>query len=81
MSMSLTCTDLSWDQPAPFAQAAGELGIYAEWFGDGGVLLAHRPNIYQQKFDAYYGKSVSRVARRRSSGQDRDPVSCLSSSR
>ena len=34
--------------------------FYAEWLGDGGALLAHRSNIYQQKFDAYYGRSVSR---------------------
>jgi len=33
--------------------------FYTEWFNDNGVLLAHRPNIYRQKFDAYYGKSVS----------------------
>ena len=34
--------------------------FYAEWLVDGGALLARRPNIYQQKFDAYYGRSVSR---------------------
>src|SRR6266568_2445140 len=33
--------------------------FYAEWFRDGGVLLAGHQNIYRQKFDAYYGKSVS----------------------
>ena len=38
--------------------------FYAEWLGDGGALLAHRSNIYQEKFDAYYGKSVSRSGQR-----------------
>jgi hypothetical protein len=51
---------LRWDDPRHLPQPPGNSDFYAEWLGDGGPLLAHQPNIYQQKFDAYYGKSVSR---------------------
>ena len=62
MSMSLTCTDLAGIARA-ICPSAVNSAFYAEWFSDGGVLLARRPSIYQQKFDAYYGKSVSRSGR------------------
>ena len=51
---------LRWDDPRHLPKPPVNSDFYAEWLGDGGPLLAHRPNIYQQKFDAYYGKSVSR---------------------
>jgi hypothetical protein len=51
---------LRWDDPRHLPTPPVNSDFYAEWLGDGGPLLAHRPNIYQQKFDAYYGKSVSR---------------------
>jgi hypothetical protein len=51
---------LRWDKPRHLPKPPVNSDFYAEWLGDGGPLLAYRPNIYQQKFDAYYGKSVSR---------------------
>jgi hypothetical protein len=50
---------LGWDRPGHLPKPPVNSQFYAEWFADGGVLLARRPNIYRQKFDAYYGKSVS----------------------
>jgi hypothetical protein len=51
---------LRWDKPRHLPKPPVNSDFYAEWLGDGGPLLAQRPSIYQQKFDAYYGKSVSR---------------------
>jgi len=58
---------LRWDSPRHLPKPPVNSEFYAEWLGDGGSLLEHRSNIYQQKFDAYYGKSVSR------SGQSDSP--------
>src|SRR5262249_16277125 len=58
---------LRWDNPRPLPKPPVNSDFYAEWLGGGGALFEHRPNIYQQKFDAYYGKSVSR------SGQSEGP--------
>jgi hypothetical protein len=51
---------LRWDDPRHLPKPPVNSDFYAEWLGDGGPLLAHRSNIYREKFDAYYGKSVSR---------------------
>ena len=51
---------LRWDSPRHLPKPPVNSEFYAEWLGDGGALLARQPNIYQSKFDAYYGKSVSR---------------------
>ena len=51
---------LGWDRPRHLPRPPVNSEFYAEWLGDGGALLAYRSSIYQQKFDAYYGKSVSR---------------------
>jgi hypothetical protein len=51
---------LRWDKPRYLPKPPVNSDFYAEWLGGGGSLLAYRPNIYRQKFDAYYGKSVSR---------------------
>jgi hypothetical protein len=51
---------LRWDSPRHLPRPPVNSEFYAEWVDDGGALLALQPNIYQQKFDAYYGKSVSR---------------------
>jgi hypothetical protein len=51
---------LGWDRPRYLPRPPKNSEFYADWFSDGGALLDHRPNIYRQKFDAYYGKSVSR---------------------
>src|SRR5215510_13595136 len=50
---------LAWDRPGNLPKPPVNSPFYTEWFNDNGVLLAHRQNIYRQKFDAYYGKSVS----------------------
>jgi hypothetical protein len=55
---------LRWDAPRHLPKPPVNSDYYAEWQADGGALLVHRPNIYQQKFDAYYGKSVSRSGQR-----------------
>jgi hypothetical protein len=55
---------LRWDSPRHLPKPPVNSEFYAEWLGDGGALLARQPNIYQQKFDAYYGKSVSRSGQR-----------------
>lgn len=50
---------LGMDSPGRLPRPPVSSQFYAEWFKDNGVLLAHQPNIYRQKFDAYYGRSVS----------------------
>jgi hypothetical protein len=55
---------LAWDRPGYLPKPPVSSQFYLEWFNDGGVLLAHRQNIYRQKFDAYYGKSVSATSHR-----------------
>jgi hypothetical protein len=58
---------LRWSPPRHLPKPPVNSDFYAEWLADGGLLLAGQPNIYQQKFDAYYGKWVSR------SGETGDP--------
>ncbi len=58
---------LGWDNPGHLPRPPLNSQFYAEWFKDGGVLLANRANIYRQKFDAYYGKSVSESGHRQGS--------------
>ena len=58
---------LRWDSPGRLPEPPMNSDFYAKWFADGGAPAAHLPNIYQQKFDAYYGRSVSR------SGQGEGP--------
>jgi hypothetical protein len=55
---------LGWDRPRNLPQPLVTSDYFAEWFADGGPLLVHRPTIYRQKFDAYYGKSVSESSHR-----------------
>jgi hypothetical protein len=55
---------LAWDSPGFLPRPPVNSQFYAEWFNDGGVLFAHRQNIYRQKFDSYYGKSVSAAGHR-----------------
>jgi hypothetical protein len=50
---------LGWDSPGHLPRPPVNSEFFVEWFNDGGVLLAHRQNLYRQKFDAYYGKSVA----------------------
>jgi hypothetical protein len=58
---------LRWSNPRHLPKPPVNSDFYLEWLGDGGPLFAYRSNIYQQKFDAYYGKGVSR------SGEAGDP--------
>ena len=58
---------LRWDSPRHLPKPPVNSEYYAEWLADGGALLTQQPNIYQMKFDAYYGKSVSRSSQRDSS--------------
>jgi len=53
---------LSWDEPENLPEPPATSKFFASWVDAGGPWHARERNIYQQKFDAYYGKSVSRVA-------------------
>jgi hypothetical protein len=55
---------LAWDSPGRLPRPPVTSQFYAEWFNDNGVVRSHRQNIYRQKFDAYYGKSVSESGHR-----------------
>jgi hypothetical protein len=46
-------------------------GYYRRWSEDGGSVLSAAPNIYQQKFEAYYGAYVSDGTNRRRSVRDK----------
>jgi hypothetical protein len=46
-------------------------GYYALWSREGGSVLSAAPNIYQQKFEGYYGAYVSDEANRRRSVRDK----------
>jgi hypothetical protein len=50
---------LRWDDPSHLPEPPANSEFHAEWLLAGGKSHAREPNIYQQKFDAYYGKSVS----------------------
>jgi hypothetical protein len=60
---------LCWDCPRHLPEPPVNSEFHAEWEGDQGTEHSTEPNIYQEKFDAYYGKSVSR-----SDHGDRPPV-------
>jgi hypothetical protein len=51
---------LRWDSPCHLPEPPANSEFHAEWKVDGGKDHTGEPNIYQEKFDAYYGKSVSR---------------------
>jgi hypothetical protein len=51
---------LRWDSPRHLPEPPVNSEFHAEWLEDHGDTLTKQSNIYQQKFDAYYGKSVSR---------------------
>jgi hypothetical protein len=57
---------LRWGRPRHLPKPPMNSEFYAEWLRDGGASLTNQSNIYQQKFDAYYGKSVSRSGQRES---------------
>ena len=55
---------LAWDRPRHLPKPPVNTAFFAEWSNDGGDVLADQTNIYKQKFDAYYGKSVATVGNR-----------------
>jgi len=58
---------LAWDRPRYLPKPPVTSQFYAAWSEDGGAVLAHHQNIYRQKFDAYYGKSVAEGSHRKGS--------------
>lgn len=51
---------LGVDRPQHLPRPPTNSVYYERWVAAGGPLLARQPSIYQEKFDAYYGRSVSR---------------------
>jgi hypothetical protein len=51
---------LGLDKPGNLPPPPRTSAFYARWRDDGGLARIGLRNIYQEKFDAYYGKSVSR---------------------
>lgn len=51
---------LGVDEPQHLPRPPINSVYYGGWVAAGGPLLGRQPTIYQQKFDAYYGRSVSR---------------------
>ena len=53
---------LGWDEPENLPRPPASSKFFVRWLEQGGKWRSRERNIYQQKFDAYYGKSVSRAA-------------------
>lgn len=51
---------LGLDEPANLPEPPVTSSYHAKWMADGGVGRLRMRNIYREKFDAYYGRSVSR---------------------
>jgi len=51
---------LSVDAPGNLPEPPRSSGYHAAWLADGGLSRVWLRNLYQEKFDAYYGRSVSR---------------------
>jgi hypothetical protein len=58
---------LAWDLPRYLPKPPVNSAFFTEWSNDGGDLLIDQPNLYQQKFDANFGKSVSESSHRQGS--------------
>ena len=54
---------LGWDEPRFLPRPPRTSVFYAEWVADGGRGEQQDRNIYRQKFNAYYGRSVADTAR------------------
>jgi hypothetical protein len=54
---------LGWDEPRFLPRPPRTSQFYREWVADGGRTQAQDRNIYRQKFDVYYGRSVAENAR------------------
>jgi hypothetical protein len=51
---------LGLDEPANLPEPPVTSSYHVRWLVDGGVSRLRARNIYREKFDAYYGRSVSR---------------------
>ncbi len=51
---------LGLDEPGHLPEPPVTSSYHARWLADGGVGRLRMRNIYREKFDAYYGRSVSR---------------------
>ena len=54
---------LGWDQPQYLPRPPRSSQFYPEWVEAGGRTQQQETNIYRQKFNAYYGRSVAESAR------------------
>ncbi|MEN3304348.1 MAG: hypothetical protein V7603_550 [Micromonosporaceae bacterium] len=54
---------LGWDHPRFLPRPPRTSQFYDEWIVDGGRTQTQDRNIYRQKFNAYYGRSVAANAR------------------
>jgi hypothetical protein len=54
---------LGWDLPRYLPRPTRTSYFYEEWAADGGRQQVQDRNIYRQKFNAYYGRSVAENAR------------------
>jgi hypothetical protein len=54
---------LGWDWPRYLPRPVRTSHYYEEWAADGGRQQVQDRNIYRQKFNAYYGRSVAENAR------------------
>ncbi|HEU4348032.1 MAG TPA: hypothetical protein VFR35_09595 [Actinoplanes sp.] len=54
---------LGWDQPHYLPRPPRSSQFYPEWVEAGGRTQQQETNIYRQKFNAYYGRSVADSAR------------------
>jgi hypothetical protein len=53
---------LGWDNPENLPMPPRNSEFYEEWHSAGGDRHAQGSNLYQQKFSAYYGRSVSETS-------------------
>ncbi|WP_460351730.1 hypothetical protein [Actinoallomurus acanthiterrae] len=51
---------LQWDRPRNLPRPPQASTFYDRWLADGGPAVTGFRSIYQEKFDAYYGRSISK---------------------
>lgn len=50
---------LGWDRPENLPRPPRTSEFYDRWYQSGGEVRSHHRSVYREKFDAYYGRSVS----------------------
>jgi hypothetical protein len=55
----LTLHRLGWDQPGNLPEPVLSSEYHQDWYSDSGPAFRRVENIYQQKFEAYYGRQVT----------------------